>query len=483
MIHTNPNAKVVVLLPTLASAFFDEIFNQMHREQIPEPQWPGSVSGEPAKDYNWLKGTTWHWNEWEDVQFQQDGSFDAPTPSCTGHMKGACRWTAQDKHIYIWWGRDGLHVMKPSQMEASDANTMRGKRKNHDGVQYDDYDIYDDPRYINNKRHTGPHEIKARFARIHDLEASTFDDDLYEYLGVDVEADEQQIKKAYRKLSLKYHPDKCQEETCGAEFKKVGMAYEILSDKQKKILYDTGGRQAVKDAEKGQMQKGNDVNVEISVSLSDLYSGNSVETSLQRRIVCVGCDRPSHAKTDRCRRCQGCPAETKTVMKQMGPGMFMQQQVQVPSIHKCMTQNTAIEATIEKGMDNGHTIKFAMMAEQRPGIVPGDVIFTVKTKKHKQFERKGKNLWITERLSVKEALLGFKRTVNHLDGHQVTFEREGVTRPEFVMKIQGEGMPVHNVPAEYGSLFVKFVVDYPKTLTSKQKDLVAQVFEEGHDEL
>jgi DnaJ-class molecular chaperone len=450
------NSKVVVLMPAVVSAFFDQIFEQMHQQQIPEPQWPNGVGSEPTKAFNWLKGTTWNWNDWREVQFQQDGSFDAPTREC---QHKACKWTSSDKTVYIWWGDAGLHVMKPSQMEAAPGVTMSGKRK------------------ADNQRQT------AKFERIHDEEAAQFDDDLYEKLGVDVEADEQTIKKAYRKLSVKYHPDKCQDADCRKMFNQVRDAYEILSDKEKKILYDTGGRQSVKDAEKGQVQKGNDVNVEISVSLADLYTGNSVETSLQRRIVCVGCDQDRYVNSDRCRRCGQCPAEHKTVMKQMGPGMFMQQQVQVQSRHKCTTENTAIEATIEKGMDNGHTIKFAMMAEQRPGIVPGDVIFTVKTKKHNNFERKGKNLWMTAHISVKEALLGFTRTVKHLDGHEVTFEREGVTRPEFVMKIEGEGMPVHNVPAEYGAMFVKFVVDYPRELSSKQKQLVAQVFEDERDEL
>ena len=137
-------------------------------------------------------------------------------------------------------------------------------------------------------------------------------------------------------------------------------------------------------------------------------------------------------------------------------------------------------------MDNGHTIKYAMMGEQKPGIVPGDVIFTVKTKKHNVFERKGKNLWMTITLTVKEALLGFKRNIEHLDGHIVKVAREGVTRPEFVMKVDDEGMPVHNTPAEYGALFLKFVVDYPKQLTKKQKELIAQTFENEpdlHDEL
>lgn len=455
--------KVAFLMPAMAAAFIDDIFAQLGGMQMQEqrPEWPKGVTDDIDKKFNWVKGTTWHWNNWRDVQFQQDGQFDAPSREC--QHKG-CKWTASKDKIYIWWGQAGLHVMMTNDSEAKQGTTMKGKRK-MDGD-----------------------KLSAKFLRIHDEEAAMFDIDLYGVLEVEVDSEsvEADIKKNYRKLSKTYHPDKCQDDECNKMFNLVRDAYEILSDKQKKILYDTGGLQAVKDAEKGQMQKGNDVNVEISVTLRDLYTGNTVETSLQRRIVCVACDQDKYAKTDRCRRCQSCPAEQKTVMKQMGPGMFMQQQVNVPSIHKCRNENTKLEATIEQGMDNGHTIKYAMMGEQRPGIVPGDVIFTVKTKKHSVFERKGKNLWMTVRLTVKEALLGFKRTIEHLDGHSVKVAREGVTRPEFVMKVDDEGMPVHNTPEEKGALFIKFVVDYPKQLTKKQKDLIAQTFDnepDFHDEL
>lgn len=452
-----------VLAPHLATAFIEELFGQMQGMQMQQnqPEWPNGVSDEINKKFSWVKGTTWHWDNWREVQFQQDGTFDAPTRTCQ-HKQ--CKWTATDDKIYVWWGQDGLHVMKTNDDEAKEGARMQGKRKGD------------------------KNKINAKFVRIHDTKAILLEKDLYETLGVDVDCDAADIKKSYRKLSIKYHPDKCTDEECARQFEFVRDAYEILSDGQKKILYDTGGRQAVEDAEKGQIQKGKDVQVEISVTLRDLYIGNTVETSLQRRVVCVGCDQARYKNTDRCRKCSSCPSETKTVMKQMGPGMFMQQQVNVPSNHKCKNENTAIEATIEKGMDNGHTIKYPMMAEQRPGIVPGDVIFAVKTKPHSTFERKGKNLWMTIHLTVKEALLGFKRSIKHLDGHTVKIQREGVTRPEFVMKVDDEGMPVHNTPAEYGALFCKFVVDYPRTLTKAQQKLVSQVFPDeadafGHDEL
>ena len=229
------SGKIQLLMPTLASAFFDQIFEQMQMQQIPEPQWPNGVSEKPHDKFNWIKGTTWNWNDWRDVQFEQDGNFKAPTQEC--QQGNACKWTASDKTVYIWWGSAGLHVMKPSSMEAVAGNKLSGKRKSDSAKQY------------------------ASFQRIHDEEAAIFDADLYEMLGVDAEADENAIKKSYRKLSIKYPPDKCQDEDCRKMFNKIRDAYEILSDKQKKILYDTGGRQAVQDAEKGQVQKGNDVQV------------------------------------------------------------------------------------------------------------------------------------------------------------------------------------------------------------------------------
>jgi DnaJ-class molecular chaperone len=110
------------------------------------------------------------------------------------------------------------------------------------------------------------------------------------------------------------------------------------------------------------------------------------------------------------------------------------------------------------------------------GITPGDVIFKFKQSPHSRFRREGDNLHHEMRLTLKEALLGFTRSVKHLDNREVVIEHNGVTQPFEVRKIAGEGMPVHNFPSQSGDLFVKYIVDLPRQLNDDQKNAIANNF-------
>lgn len=467
---------VLVLLSLnlpLAVAFIEEIFSQFgagggqqfhfqmgggHPFQMGGGQraikWPKGTSDKITKKFSWLKGTEWNWNSWRNVKFQKDGTFDAPTQDC---QSGQCKWSANKGKVFILWGEAGVHELEivgeipteqnPQQLQGL---TMRGRRVS-DGD-----------------------KCSAAFQRIFDFEAASLDKDLYEILGLQDDADEAEIKKVYRKLSVKYHPDKNPDEESKKKFADIRDAYEVLNDPDKKILYDTGGLEAVKKAEKGEVEKGDDVEMRLGVKLEDLYISGVQKASIQRRIVCRGCK--SKPDSPKCASCQRCPDEIRTVNRQVGPGMFMQQQEQVKSDEKCKVENTPIDVQIEKGMRDGETLTFPRMAEQRPGMLPGSVIFTLQVSKHPLFERRGDDLHMNTQVSLKEALLGWSKTIRHLDGHSVKLGTTDVTRPFQVFKVAGEGMPLRDDPASFGNLYVKVEVIFPKTLTSSQLELVASAF-------
>merc|ERR1712190_283034 len=118
--------------------------------------------------------------------------------------------------------------------------------------------------------------------------------------------------------------------------------------------------------------------------MGDLYTSGVTKANLDRRVVCRGCRaRPDSPK---CRGCGRCPNEVRMVNRQVGPGMFIQQQEEVQSKEKCKQENTVIDVNIEKGMRDGELVTFPRMAEQKPGMLPGSVIFTLKTKKHKRYQ-------------------------------------------------------------------------------------------------
>eukprot|EP00635_Sarcinochrysidales_sp_CCMP3193_P005245 CAMPEP_0118895874 /NCGR_PEP_ID=MMETSP1166-20130328/4018_1 /TAXON_ID=1104430 /ORGANISM="Chrysoreinhardia sp, Strain CCMP3193" /LENGTH=477 /DNA_ID=CAMNT_0006834923 /DNA_START=91 /DNA_END=1524 /DNA_ORIENTATION=- len=469
----------MALLKVASSQFQFEIppgmFEQMHgmgggghrRQREAAPQGI-------TEQFNWLKATEWNWNSWRNVRFGADGRFEAPTPDCE---RGGCRWTTDEQYIYVRWGDAGLHKMRPTKMAAEPETKLKGKRV-ADGE-----------------------KCQATFVSKDERDE---DLDLYEVLGLDDEADQKEIKKSYRKLSLKYHPDKCKGEvevgedmmSCEKMMNRVNLAYEVLGDEEKRILYDTGGLESVKEGvdepQQGGMdpfsmlfgggggrrgggngKRGPDARVELAASLEDMYLGNEVSAQISRRIVCRKCAGRTDGK---CASCGRCPNEVRMVQREMRPGMLVQQQEEVPSKEKCKIEETTLKARVEQGMDAGAEIKFPRMSEQMPGQIPGDVIMTLKQKPHPRFTRKGNDLYMDMVISLKEALVGFTKHVDHLDSHKVTVQQTKITKPGEVKRIKNEGMPIKDFPSERGDLFVKFQFKMPNELSQAQINLVNDLF-------
>jgi DnaJ-class molecular chaperone len=238
--------------------------------------------------------------------------------------------------------------------------------------------------------------------------------------------------------------------------------------------------EAIQEHKKGQVQKGEASQNSVTVTLEMLYSGAEHPVSISRRIVCRGCR--TNPKKDICKTCNRCPNEVRTVNRPMGPGFVVQQQEEIKSNEKCKTEATTLHMNIEKGMKDGDSITFEMMGEQRPKQIPGDVVFKLKLQKHKVFNRRGNDLMIKDKISLRQSLLGFEKTIKHLDGHEVKIRREGVTMPGAVMKVAGEGMPKKDDSSSYGDLYIEFSVQFPDTLTPAQEKAISANFKaSNHD--
>ncbi len=322
-------------------------------------------------------------------------------------------------------------------------------------------------------------------------------------LNGDDDPSEADIKKAYRRLSMLYHPDKNPGEV--DKFQKVSRAYEILSNDESKYLYDFGGMQAVKDNEAmkknggGGMDpfqqffgmgggnrdnRGQSVQMEFHVSMEEIYSGAEKTAKFNRRVVCRGCSaEKGGANKPRCRECGRCPNEIRLVQRQMGPGFIVQNQEEVPSKEKCKQEEKQLHLIVERGAPDGTQLKFPYAAEQKPGQVPGDVIVIVRQRSHARFERRGANLHYKMQITLKEALTGFSKKIKHLDDHEVEISTEslssvltnGIVRPGQTVVIKEEGMPVHEVPSQFGDLHVTFDVVFPTNLSNEQKEKLTQI--------
>ena len=242
------------------------------------------------------------------------------------------------------------------------------------------------------------------------------EEDLYAVLGVDESATDREIKVAYRKLSLKHHPDKGGD---AAVFKRVSRAYEVLFDGEKRALYDAGGIEAVDKGAAGGVDpwgrpvgvpKGGDVAVTVSVPLEDLYKGGSVRASVRRRIVCRGCaatvdwrGRPTEQQQKaQCAGCgPTCPPERKVVQRRMGM-MIMNQEVEEASKQRCREDEKVLIATVERGAAEGSEIVFPRASEQTPGKIPGDIRMKLKAAPHAVFTRNGTDLTMRMRIPLRQ---------------------------------------------------------------------------------
>lgn len=284
--------------------------------------------------------------------------------------------------------------------------------------------------------------------------------DLYEELDLDSGASEKAIKQAFRKLSLKYHPDKTRNDPAlTARFASIREAYDIVSDQEKRALYDAAGLKLVFDAGNQKIEKGPAIHGEIEVTLEALYNGEETLRSIGRKVICRGC---AEHFTERCQRCTAqCANEVELRNVQMGP-MVMQQQVEVQSRQKCRVENVRLSVAVERGMAAGDSLTFRGMGEQQPRKVPGDVVLTLRAAPHATFRRTGADLHTELEISVREALLGFERTLTHLDGRKITFTVDGVTKPFGMVRIAGEGFPHRGDPTQRGDLYIKFRFAMPE---------------------
>mmetsp|Transcript_48019 Transcript_48019/g.83719 ORF Transcript_48019/g.83719 Transcript_48019/m.83719 type:complete len:506 (+) Transcript_48019:63-1580(+) len=284
------------------------------------------------------------------------------------------------------------------------------------------------------------------------------------------EIDRGALKNLYRKLSVKYHPDK--NAAAAARFNRIRDAYEILSDPVKTLLYDTAGMEAVRKFEGGgsDLERTENDETRVYVTLEEAYNGMTKKVKHGRQVVCRSCRlRPN---LPRCRKCRQCPGKVELRRRWINPQQFMQEEVEVPSKEKCSHESTEVEVIVDRGVSVGERVNFPGLATQLPGQITGDFQVSIWLTSHHLFKRVGSDLIITVQVSLYEALLGFTREIKHLDGHMVKFgvEKGEVLRPGMGLEIEDEGMPLREDPTSFGKLIVKFEIEFPKTIPVQAAD-------------
>ncbi|XP_074563500.1 dnaJ protein ERDJ3B-like [Curcuma longa] len=315
----------------------------------------------------------------------------------------------------------------------------------------------------------------------------------YDVLQVAKGASEEQIKRAYRKLALKYHPDKNPgNEEANRKFAEISNAYEVLSDGEKRKIYDRYGEEGLKqhaagggrgsgmnfqdifssffggdprEEEEETIPKGDDVVVELDATLEDLYMGGTLKVWREKNVI-----KPAPGK----RRCN---CKNEVYHRQIAPGMFQQMTELVcedcPNV-KFVREGYFLTVDIEKGMQDGQEVMFYEDGEPKIDGEAGDLKFRIRTAPHELFRRDGNDLHMTATISLLEALIGFEKAIKHLDGHPVEIGSKGITKPKETRKFKGEGMPLH-LSTKKGDLYVTYEVLFPKSLTEDQKTKIKSV--------
>ena len=142
-------------------------------------------------------------------------------------------------------------------------------------------------------------------------------------------------------------------------------------------------------------------------------------------------------------------------------------------------QSKTLKIEIEKGMQEGREIVFPRESEQHPDYLPGDVIFKLKLQNHAIFKRIGDHLYTDMRINLKEAILGFTKSIKHLDDHFTELTSVNVVQPFEVRIVKEEGMPLHGVPSQKGDMHVKHIVRLPIKLSEGDKEILKKLFNLG----
>lgn len=340
----------------------------------------------------------------------------------------------------------------------------------------------------------------------------------YELMGVAPDATEAQLKTAYKKGALKHHPDKNPNNPEAAEkFKEISKAYEVLSDPQKRQLYDQYGEEGLSEQggpgggmnaedifaqffgggggggggfggmfgggmrEQGP-KKARTIHHVHKVNLEDIYNGKTSKLALQKSVICSDCSGRG-GKEGAVKTCMGCNgAGMKTMMRQMGP-MIQRFQTVCPDCggegetikdkdrcKKCRGKKTGIErkvlhVPVDKGTPSGKKVMFAGEGDQMPGLEPGDVVFEIEQKPHSRFIRRGDDLIYKAKVHLYTALAGGQIHIQHLDTQPryvvVNIYPGEVIQPDSVKMIRGQGMPSER-HHDLGNLYIQFEVDFPE---------------------
>jgi DnaJ family protein B protein 4 len=337
-------------------------------------------------------------------------------------------------------------------------------------------------------------------------------------LGVSKNATEDEIKKAYKKQALKWHPDRnrTNKEHAEAKFKELAEAYEVLSDKQKKEIYDMYGEEGLKGGPPPQGGEGGmpgftsfrtgpggGASFHFSPSdaediFSQFFGGRNPFASFggggrSRGGRGMGGMFEEEEDTEggffpgmggmprggggmRKRRNQPIVREFACTLEELFTGTTKKMKITktlVDASGQTIPTEKILTINVKPGWKEGTKITFEKEGDERPGEEPADIIFVLKEKPHHQFKRVGNDLHYNTTISLKQALVGAPVEVPTIEGKKLRITPNEVVQPNSKQTIPGQGMPLPKNPSQRGNLVINFNVTFPSRLTEEQKRAIS----------
>lgn len=354
--------------------------------------------------------------------------------------------------------------------------------------------------------------------------------DYYEVLGVDKGADDDTLKKAYRKLAMKYHPDRNPDDAeAEARFKEAGEAYDVLKDPEKKAAYDRFGHAAFEGgmggggAGAGGMHgfggafsdvfddlfgefmgrgggqrgsrgaRGADLRYNMEITLEEAFNGLNTTIKVPTTETCDTCDGTGAATPEDIKTCQTCGGAGRVRVTQ---GFFTVERtcptcggagktIEVPC-GKCggagrTQREKTLSVTIPAGVEDGTRMRLTGEGDAGIGAGgPGDLYIYLSVKPHHLFHRDGPHIYCRVPLAMTTAALGGPIEVPTIDGQRVKLDIPAGTQSGKQFRLRGKGMSQVRNPAR-GDMYVEAQVETPVNLSKRQKELLAEFAEESED--
>ena len=349
------------------------------------------------------------------------------------------------------------------------------------------------------------------------------DRDFYEILGLSKNASDSEIKKSYRKLAMKYHPDRNQgDKEAEKKFKEASAAYEILKDPEKRSAYDQFGHDAFRQGGQGGAQgfgdfaggfsdifeeffgggfgqssrqrgpaRGSDLRYNMTVSLQEAYKGKKTEIRIPGYTSCNPCNSTGSADKSGPSTCSTCDGHGKV---RSTSGFFSIERpcptcggegysIKNPCL-KCngsgqVKKQKTISVSIPAGVDTGTRIRISGEGEPgQKGAGNGDLYIFVQVQKDNLFEREEENIFCQIPISITTAILGGEIEVPTIDGKKARLTIPSGTQSETQFRLRGKGMSILR-QSRRGDMYVETNVEIPVNLNSKQKSILKEFENEG----